>query len=426
MSTWKISVFLLCVLAAAAFAQQPASGITIIQGATVFTGAAGRTPIRNAAIVIEGGRIREIGPRAEVRIPSGAQTVDARNKWIIPGLIDAHVHFGQSGGLYTRPDMIDLRKWRPYEKELEWIKERLPFTFERYLLSGITGVVDVGGAGLPIGLRLQAVRPEVRDEVPRLDDRGAVEIDVDLLVFLAHELFVDVGGGRALGPHHHQLAGECQRADELLQTFDLTEAARRPARTYSGGMRRRLDIAASLVGHPDVIFLDEPTTGLDPVSRLNLWQIVEGLVADGTTVLLTTQYLDEADRLADRIAVVDHGRVIAEGSSSQLKASVGTGALHVRLVDPLQRPAAEQALLRVLDTPVRLDSDAAVLSARTSDAERVARALSELSHAGVAVANFSMGQPSLDEVFLALTGRPAAPQNGEATIVDVTLQEVRT
>lgn len=143
MSTWKISVFLIFILAAGAVAQQPA-GIIVIQGATVIT-ATGRLPIRNAAIVIEGGKIRDIGPRAEIRMPQGAQTIDARNKWIIPGLIDAHVHFSQSAGLYTRPDIIDLRKWHPYEKELEWIKARLPFTFERYIASGITAVVDCGG-----------------------------------------------------------------------------------------------------------------------------------------------------------------------------------------------------------------------------------------------------------------------------------------
>ena len=144
MSTWKIScVPAFLVLASALAAQQPA-GVTAIQGATIITGT-GLPAIRNGAIVIQGGRITAIGPRAEVRVPSGAQVVDARGKWIIPGLIDAHVHIGQSGGLYTRPDMIDLRKWRPYDQELAWIKQRLPFTFEHYVLSGITGVVDCGG-----------------------------------------------------------------------------------------------------------------------------------------------------------------------------------------------------------------------------------------------------------------------------------------
>ena len=145
MSTWKISSVLFCLLLASIFrAQQPGSALVVIQGATVITGT-GRPVIRNAAIVIDGGRIRDIGPRNEVRVPGNALTVDARGKWIIPGLIDAHVHFSQSGGLYTRPDIIDLRKWRPYEKEMEWIKERLPYTFERYLASGITGVADCGG-----------------------------------------------------------------------------------------------------------------------------------------------------------------------------------------------------------------------------------------------------------------------------------------
>jgi imidazolonepropionase-like amidohydrolase len=143
MSTWKISGFLILAVAASLLAQQP-GGIVVIQGATVITGT-GRAPIRNAAIVIENGKIRDIGARADVRVPSGAQTVDARNKWIVPGLIDAHVHFSQSGGLYTRPDIIDLRKWRPYEKEFDWIKQRLVYTLERYVMSGITSVMDCGG-----------------------------------------------------------------------------------------------------------------------------------------------------------------------------------------------------------------------------------------------------------------------------------------
>jgi len=143
MSTWKISGFLILVLTASVLAQQPA-GIVVIQGATVVTGT-GRPAIRNAAIVIENGKIRDIGARADVKVPSGAQTIDARNKWIIPGLIDAHVHFSQSGGLYTRPDIIDLRKWRPYDKEFDWIKQRLLYTFERYVVSGITSVMDCGG-----------------------------------------------------------------------------------------------------------------------------------------------------------------------------------------------------------------------------------------------------------------------------------------
>ena len=144
MNTWKISFVLLCLLVASILAAQQPGGIVVILGATLINGT-GSSSIRNSAIVIEGGRIREIGPRNEVRVPGNAQTVDARGKWVIPGLIDAHVHFSQSGGIYTRPDVVDLRKWRSYEKEMEWIKERLSYTFERYLVSGITGVVDCGG-----------------------------------------------------------------------------------------------------------------------------------------------------------------------------------------------------------------------------------------------------------------------------------------
>jgi ABC-2 type transport system ATP-binding protein len=198
-----------------------------------------------------------------------------------------------------------------------------------------------------------------------------------------------------------------RRADELLERLDLAEAGNRLVKTFSGGMRRRLDLAAGLIVAPAVLFLDEPTTGLDPRSRNEVWAIVRGLVGAGTTVLLTTQYLDEADQLADRIAVIDHGRVIAEGTPGQLKASVRTDALHVRLHDPGQRSQAERALSHALGVPVFLESDPAALSARVANPERAARALAELARSGVAVADFALGQPSLDEVFLALTGRPA-------------------
>jgi ABC-2 type transport system ATP-binding protein len=197
-----------------------------------------------------------------------------------------------------------------------------------------------------------------------------------------------------------------ERASELLDAFGLEEAAGRLVKTYSGGMRRRLDIAASIVVTPDLLFLDEPTTGLDPRSRNQVWDIVRALVAGGTTVLLTTQYLDEADQLADRIAIIDHGRVIAEGTTGEIKASVGSGALHVRLRNPERRAEAVRLLSEALDEPVHLESDPAALSARTADADRVAHALAELSRAGIGVTNFALGQPSLDEVFLALTGRP--------------------
>jgi ABC-2 type transport system ATP-binding protein len=199
------------------------------------------------------------------------------------------------------------------------------------------------------------------------------------------------------------------RAAELLDAFGLGDAAGRLVKNYSGGMRRRLDIAASLVVTPQVMFLDEPTTGLDPRSRNQVWDIVRALAAGGTTILLCTQYLDEADQLADGIAVIDHGKVIAEGTPSQLKASIGTGALHVRLLEPDQRPEAELVLERELGSAHR-EADPAALSVQCPDAERAAQAVAELVRSGVAVADFSLGQPSLDEVFLALTGHPAEEQ----------------
>ncbi len=175
-------------------------------------------------------------------------------------------------------------------------------------------------------------------------------------------------------------------------------------------MRRRIDIAASILNTPELLFLDEPTTGLDPRSRNQVWDIVRAVVAQGTTVLLTTQYLDEADQLAARIAVIDHGRVIAEGTKGELKASVGAGTVHLRLRDGERRPEAAEILRRALDARVQLEPDSVALTARlgsaTGDtaAEQASRALAELARTGITVDNFSLGQPSLDEVFLALTG----------------------
>ena len=198
------------------------------------------------------------------------------------------------------------------------------------------------------------------------------------------------------------------RAGELLDGFGLAEASDRQVKKYSGGMRRRLDIAASIVATPDLLFLDEPTTGLDPRSRNQVWGMVSVLAAEGTTVQLTTQYLDEADQLADRIAVIDHGRVIAEGTSGELKALIGSGAVRFRLRDPDRRAEAKHVLARALDAPVQLESDAQSLSARVADPQRVALALVDLSRAGITLTDFALTRPSLDEVFLALTGRLAA------------------
>jgi ABC-2 type transport system ATP-binding protein len=221
--------------------------------------------------------------------------------------------------------------------------------------------------------------------------------------------------GRLLG---YSRAQARERASELLDAFGLAAAGDRLVKTYSGGMQRRLDIAASIIATPELIFLDEPTTGLDPRSRNQVWEIVRWLVAEGTTVLLTTQYLDEADRLAHRIAVIDHGRIIAEGTPRELKASVGSGAVHVRVHDPEQRSDAQQLLTATLGVPVHLEADPGALSARVGDAEAVAYALAELARSGIAVTDFSLGQPSLDEVFLALTGRPAEGPSDAETVDD--------
>ena len=196
------------------------------------------------------------------------------------------------------------------------------------------------------------------------------------------------------------------RAAELLGAFGLEEAANRLVKNYSGGMRRRLDIAASIVVTPELLFLDEPTTGLDPRSRNQVWDIIRALRTEGTTILLCTQYLDEADQLADGIAVIDHGRVIAEGTPGQLKASVGSGALHVRLLNPSQRAEAELILNAELGS-VQLEPDPSALTAHCADAERGALAVAALAQANIGLAGFTLGQPSLDEVFLALTGHTA-------------------
>ncbi|KHL11153.1 ABC-2 type transport system ATP-binding protein [Mumia flava] len=210
--------------------------------------------------------------------------------------------------------------------------------------------------------------------------------------------------GRVLGFSRAQAR---QRCDDLLEAFDLTDAANKQVKRYSGGMRRRLDIAASIVVTPQLLFLDEPTTGLDPRSRNQVWEIVRALTARGTTVLLTTQYLDEADQLAERIAVIDSGRVIAEGTSSQLKASVGSGSLHVHLHDPGDQARAIDVLTRAFGEEVFAGSDPADVVARVDDRTKVPPALATLSADGVELAGFSYGQPTLDEVFLSLTGRSA-------------------
>ncbi len=196
------------------------------------------------------------------------------------------------------------------------------------------------------------------------------------------------------------------RGNELLERFDLVEAASRPVKTYSGGMRRRLDLAAALVAKPPVLFLDEPTTGLDPRSRLSLWEVIEGLVAEGTTVLLTTQYLDEADRLADTIAVIDHGRLIAEGTSDQLKDRVGGERMEVLLDESADVAAAVEALASLSDEAPLAEGKLVRLSLREHRGS-IVEAVQRLSAAGVGVDDLAVRRPTLDDVFLTLTGHVA-------------------
>jgi ABC-2 type transport system ATP-binding protein len=216
--------------------------------------------------------------------------------------------------------------------------------------------------------------------------------------------------GRLYGMRRQQAKA---RGRELLERFDLDEAADRPVKTYSGGMRRRLDLADALVAKPPVLFLDEPTTGLDPRSRLNLWETIEGLVADGATVLLTTQYLDEADRLADTIAVIDHGKVIAEGTSDELKDRVGGERLEVRLDDGADVEAAVQALAPMSDERPVAEDGLVKLSVRERHGT-IVEAVRRLSEAGVGVDDLVIRRPTLDDVFLSLTGHAAEePAEGD-------------
>jgi len=259
-----------------------------------------------------------------------------------------------------------------------------------------------GGSARVLGLDVVADADAVRRRISLTGQFASVDEDLtgyENLVLL----------GRLLG---FRRRAAIDRAGELLGAFGLADAANRQVKAYSGGMRRRLDIAASLVVTPDLLFLDEPTTGLDPRSRNQVWDIIRLLTRNGTTVLLTTQYLEEADQLADRIAVIDHGRVIAEGPSAELKASVGTSVLHVRLTEAVDRERAAAVLSARYGDGVQHDNDPRALSVQLDDPARAVAGLADLAAAGVPVSEFSLGQPSLDEVFFALTGHPAEAENG--------------
>lgn len=213
-----------------------------------------------------------------------------------------------------------------------------------------------------------------------------------------------------------------RKAAELLEQFGLTEAAKRPLKHFSGGMRRRLDLAASLIVQPPLIFLDEPTTGLDPRTRAQMWATIRRLVESGSTVLLTTQYLDEADQLADRIAVIDRGQVVAEGTVDELKASVGTSSLQLRVRHAEDIANARHIVERVLEVRSSVTAEAAKITAPMADADRVADLMIALRAQGISLAEISVQKPTLDEVFLTITGHAAtenaSPESDPANVLE--------
>ncbi|MFI8093083.1 ATP-binding cassette domain-containing protein [Streptomyces sp. NPDC086080] len=278
----------------------------------------------------------------------------------------------------------------------------------------VHGVLGPNGAGKTTLVRILAtlLRPDAgRVEVAGHDavrEAYAVRLRIGLLGQHA-ALDEELGGRQNLelfGRLHHLGARRARaRADELLERFDLTETGRKAVRQYSGGMRRRLDLAASLITEPEVLFLDEPTTGLDPRGRAEVWDSVRSLVGGGTTVLLTTQYLEEADQLADRISVVDAGRVIADGTADELKGAIGGDRIDVVLRDA-GRLRAAVALLPVPQDTVTVDPDRRLLSAPVTDRmAALAGVVRALEEAGIEAEDIALRRPTLDEVFLRLTGR---------------------
>jgi ABC-2 type transport system ATP-binding protein len=251
------------------------------------------------------------------------------------------------------------------------------------------------GRARVLGLDVLEQAAEVRQKVSLTGQYASVDEDLT-----GHENLVLIS--RLLGMNWTDAH---RRASELLSAFALADATKRQVRTYSGGMRRRLDIAASLVTRPEILFLDEPTTGLDPRSRNQVWDLVRQIASEGTTVLLTTQYLEEADRLAERMAVIDHGRVIAEGTSHELKSSISGTALRFQLASADQREQAQTIVKNLLGDGILPNTDPTTITVKVKDAAAAADVLSVLSRERIALTDFALGAPSLDDVFFTLTGR---------------------
>jgi ABC-2 type transport system ATP-binding protein len=283
---------------------------------------------------------------------------------------------------------------------------------------GIYGVLGPNGAGKTTTIRMLAtlLKPDsgsarvfgydvVKDShiVRQLIGVTGQYASVDEKLSATENLFIF---SRLLGLSRRDAK---RKTSELLEEFGLTEAAKRPLAKYSGGMRRRLDLAASLINQPPLIFLDEPTTGLDPRTRNQMWNTIRRLVKEGSTVVLTTQYLDEADQLADRIAVIDRGKVIADGTPAQLKARVGRASLELIIADPEKHARATEIIEQILLTEVHVTAGS-VLTAPLADAEVITDLLLALRDAQILLSGVSVKSPSLDEVFLTLTGHQTEQQ----------------
>jgi ABC-2 type transport system ATP-binding protein len=289
----------------------------------------------------------------------------------------------------------------------------------------VLGLLGPNGAGKTTAVRVLAT-------LLRPDDGRATVFGVDVveqpalvrsLIGLAgqyaavDELLTGRENLRMVGRLYHLREADVKaRGDELLERFDLVDAADRPVKTYSGGMRRRLDLAASLVNRPRLLYLDEPTTGLDPRSRVDLWQMIKALVDDGTTLLLTTQYLEEADRLADEIAVIDRGRVIAEGTADELKSSVGGQVVEVKVARSDDVARVVDLMSRVGESEASRTGDLTITAPATNGVATVAEAAGALRNEQVEVTDLALRRPTLDDVFLDITGRVAEDEpsmNGE-------------